>query len=94
MVGCTQIWHKRLEQCKRLLQVRFGTENESIMPKYSGLSCPIDHVTKCTCSGDQYLNKNGLIYLCILWTLLKNWYIELEVHRGTRDWEELTRNSR
>jgi hypothetical protein len=25
-------------------------------------------------------------------TTLKNWYIELEVHRGTRDWEELTRN--
>jgi hypothetical protein len=34
-------------QCKRLLQVIFGTENESIMPNYSGLIFPIDHVVKC-----------------------------------------------
>jgi hypothetical protein len=28
----------------------------------------------------------------LLDTIPKNWYLELEVHRGTTDWEDLTHN--
>jgi hypothetical protein len=35
------------KQWKRLLQVRFKIENESIMPKYNGLSFPTNHITNC-----------------------------------------------
>jgi hypothetical protein len=34
-------------QCKRLLQVGFGTKNENTILKYSGLSCLVDHAMKC-----------------------------------------------
>jgi hypothetical protein len=32
------------------------------------------------------------LFVHILETIPKNWYIKLLVHTGTRDWEELTRN--
>jgi hypothetical protein len=43
--------------------------------------------------GDQYRSKNGHTCLyTLLDTIPKNWYLELEVHRETTDWEELTHN--
>jgi hypothetical protein len=32
------------------------------------------------------------LFVHTLDTIPKNWYIELEVHKETRDWEELTKN--
>jgi hypothetical protein len=81
------------QQCKRLLQVRFGTKNESVMPKYSGLRFPADHFTKCTM---QWIlePKQEWTHLIVhtLDIIPKNWYIELDVCRRIRDWEESTRN--
>jgi hypothetical protein len=63
------------------------------MLKYSGLSCPTDHVTKCIVQWRSVPRQEWThLFVHTLDTIPKNWYIELEVHRGTGDWEELTRN--
>jgi hypothetical protein len=38
---------KDWSQCNRLMQIRFGTEEENIAQKYTGESDPVDHVEQC-----------------------------------------------
>jgi hypothetical protein len=93
MVGCTQGWNKRLAAVQKVITSQIGTENESIMPKYNGLSFLADHIMKCTMTWRSIPQQEWThLFVHTLDTILKNWYIELEVCRGTRDWEELTRN--
>jgi hypothetical protein len=81
------------QQCRRLLQVRFGTENEDTMQKYTGLSFLMEHVTQCIVTWNKVPKKEWThLFVHTLDTILKNWYLELEVHRETADWEELTHN--
>jgi hypothetical protein len=69
------------------------TENESIMRKCCGLSCPSYHVMKCIAQWRSIPQQEWMhFFLDTLDTNLKNWYIELEVRKAMRDWEELTRN--
>jgi hypothetical protein len=58
-----------------------------------GLSCPTDHLTQCTVTWSSVPKKEWMhLFVHTLDTIPKNWYIELEVHRGTTDWEYLTHN--
>jgi hypothetical protein len=63
------------------------------MSKYIGLSCPTNHVTKFIMQWRVVPRQEWThLFLYTLETIPKNQYIELEVHRGTRYWEELTKN--
>jgi hypothetical protein len=37
---------KYWQECRRLMQVRFGTEVEYIVHKYIGVSDPVDHIVQ------------------------------------------------
>jgi hypothetical protein len=63
------------------------------MQKYTILSYLMDHVTQCIVTWNKVPKKESThLFMHTLYIILKNWYIELEVYRGTRDWEELTKN--
>jgi hypothetical protein len=84
---------KDWKQCRRLLQAIFGVGNEYIAHKYTGLIFPIEHVTQCIVAW-RLIPKQEWKHLFIhtLHTIPKNWYLELEVHGETTDWEEITHN--
>jgi hypothetical protein len=53
----------------------------------------MEHVTQCIVTWNKVPRKEWThLFVHTLDTILKNWYLELEVRRETTDWEELTRN--
>jgi hypothetical protein len=72
------------------MQVRFGTEIENIAQNYIGDSDPMDHVEHFR---DRWnlMPKEEWIHKLIhtLDTISKHWYLELEMHRETTNWDEL-----
>jgi hypothetical protein len=50
------------------MQVRFGTEVENIVQKYTGESDPTGHVDSAGPYGVQYQRQNGCTYLYTHWT--------------------------
>jgi hypothetical protein len=77
-------------QCNRLMQIRFGTEGENIAHKYTGESDPAGHVEQCRdLWGSVPETEWTHIFIHTLGTILKNWYLELEMRRETTRWEEL-----
>jgi hypothetical protein len=71
-------------QCSRLMQIRFGPEEEEIAQKYIGESDPTGHVESCRalwCSVPEIEWTHRFIHM--LDTILKNWYLELEMRRET-----------
>jgi hypothetical protein len=90
MVGCTQRGDERLVTMQRLMQIRFGTEEENIAQKYTGESDPTGHVEQCRDLWSSVPETEWMhIFIHTLDTILKNWYLELEMHRETTRWEEL-----
>jgi hypothetical protein len=63
------------------------------MPKYSGLSCPTYHVTKCIMQWRMVPRQEWTqLFVYILDTIPISWYIKLKVHRGKGDWEDMAKN--
>jgi hypothetical protein len=61
--------------------------------KYTGLSFPIDHFTQCPVTWSLVPKQECMhFFVHTLDMILKNWYLELEVCRGTTAWEDLNRN--
>jgi hypothetical protein len=86
---------KYWSQCNRLMQIRFGTEEEDIAQKYTGESDPAGHVEQCrdlwsSVPEIEWMHK----FIHTLDTIPKNWYLELEMHRETTRWEELIQRFR
>jgi hypothetical protein len=53
----------------------------------------MDHVTQCIAAWSKAPRKEWThLFVHTLDTIPKNWYLELEVHLETTDWEELTQN--
>jgi hypothetical protein len=53
----------------------------------------MEHVTQCIATWNKVPRKEWThLFVHTLDTIPKNWYLELEVHRETADWEELTQN--
>jgi hypothetical protein len=78
-------------QCRRLMQVRFGTEVENIAQKYTGESDPVDHVEQCRTLWSSVPKRNGYTNLYIHWiqfqrTGIWNW----KCIERTTNWDELT----
>jgi hypothetical protein len=72
------------------MKIRFGTEEEKIAQKYIGESDPVVHVEQCrnlwsSIPETEWMKK----FIHTLDTILKNWYLELEMHREIARWEEL-----
>jgi len=64
----------------------FGTRTEYIVHKYSGLGFPTSHITQCITTWNSIPKQEWMhLFLHTLDTILKNWYIELKVHRGTKN---------
>jgi hypothetical protein len=71
------------------MQVRFGTEVENITPKYTGESDPTDHVEKCMILWSSISKIEWTHKFIHKDTIMKNWYLELEIRKETTRWEEL-----
>jgi hypothetical protein len=73
------------------MHVRFGTEVENIAQKYTEIGDPTNHIAQCrnrwsSTSKEEWTHK----FIHTLDTISKNWYLELEMHRETTNWDELT----
>jgi hypothetical protein len=76
-------------QCKILMQVRFGNEVEYTAQKYTRVSNPIDHIAQCRKIWSSILKKEWTHeFTHTLDMIPKNWYLELEIHRETMDWDK------
>jgi hypothetical protein len=72
------------------MQVRFGNKLENITQNYTGVSDPASHV-------EQYKTLWSSIpetewthrFIHTLDTIMKNWYLDLEMCRETTRWDEL-----
>jgi hypothetical protein len=77
--------------CKRLMQIKF--EIEEVMHKYTGMSSLTNHVAQFMTTWRQVSKLEWTHwFIHTLEMVPKNWYLELEVRRGTTNWEELTHN--
>jgi hypothetical protein len=66
------------------MQIRFGIED--IMHKYTGMCDLKDHVSRCITTWRQVPKKEWTHrFIHTLETVPRNWYLELEVCRGTTD---------
>lgn len=82
-------------QCKELLKIRFDTFARVLGDKYLRMECPKTHLKKCVATSTRGRVRqqewvHGFIHT--LDVILVNWYIELEVCRGTHDWNEMAQN--
>jgi hypothetical protein len=58
-----------------------------------GLRGLVNHLTQCVVTWRAVLKQEWTHFLVhTLYVILKNWYIELEVHIGMTNWEDLTCN--
>jgi hypothetical protein len=78
------------KHCRRLMQVRFGTEVEYTGHKYTRVGDPKDHIAECITIWSS-ISKKEMTHKFIhtLDMIPKNWYLELEMHRETTNWDEL-----
>jgi hypothetical protein len=79
------------KQCKILMKVRFGTEVEYIAQRYAGVSDPTDDIVQCreiwSSTPKEEWTHN---FIHTLDMIPKNRYLELEMHKETTNWDELT----
>ena len=74
------------------MQVRFGTDIDYIAKKYTRVSDPKDHVEKCKNIWSSIPKKEWMHrFIHTLDIIPKNRYLELEMHRETKNWDELTK---
>jgi hypothetical protein len=74
------------QQCRRLIQIRFNTEEGYMTQKHTGEGNPTYHVAKCEKTWKS-IPRNEWIHKFIhtLDTIPKNWYLELEMHIDTTE---------
>jgi hypothetical protein len=71
-----------LAAMQKVITGQVWNRNEYTMQKYTGLSCPIEHVTQCIVTWRSVPKKEWThLFVHTLDTIPKNWYLELEVHR-------------
>jgi hypothetical protein len=64
------------------MQVRFGTELENIVQKYTWISDPTYHIVQCKNIWGSILKKEWThMFIHTLDTIPKNWYLELKMCR-------------
>jgi hypothetical protein len=72
------------------MKIRFGMEGYNIAQKYIGESDPTDHVEQCRVLWGIVLETQWTHrFIHSLDTVPKKSYLELEMHRATKRWEEL-----
>ena len=82
---------KDSQRCNRLLQVRFRTEHTA--HTYNGRIFPVVNMMEFIVTRYSITKKEWThLFVHSLETILKNWYIELEVHRTKSNLEDLARN--
>jgi hypothetical protein len=81
-------------QGKILLHIIFGVEQEKkYMEKYDGLGQPREHIDKCIIQWILVpLEEWRHHFIHTLEGILESWYMELVLHKGTTNWEELGQN--
>jgi hypothetical protein len=63
---------------------------EYIAQKYTGVGDPTDHVEQCRNIWRSIPKKEWMhMFIHTLDTIPKNWYLELEMHRETMNWDQL-----
>jgi hypothetical protein len=78
-------------QCLTLMAVRFSKQVEGCEVRYTGQSCPKDHVRGCEeawrkIHQEQWVHN----FINTLDTMPINWYIQLELHLTTSYWYGMT----
>jgi hypothetical protein len=72
------------------MQVRFGTEFECIVHKYTRISDLSYHIAQCRKIWSSISNKEWMHkFIHTLDKIPMNRYLELEMHRETMDWDEM-----
>jgi hypothetical protein len=72
------------------MQLRFGTKVENIAHNYIGEGDIASHVEKCGTLWSSVPKKKWThIFIRTLYTIPKNLYLELEMHKETTRWDEL-----
>jgi hypothetical protein len=77
-------------QCSRLMQICFGPEEAKGVHKYIGEGDLVSHINRCRdlwCSESETEWPHRFIHT--LDTIPRNWYLELEMHRETTEWQGL-----
>jgi len=81
---------KDWSQCRGLLQVRFGIEEEKIAQNYTRKIDLTSHFEQCMTLWSSVPEIEWMHrFIHKLDTILKNWYLELETRRETTRWDEL-----
>jgi hypothetical protein len=80
-------------QCRTLMTVWFSAQEERCEVRYTGRSCPKDHVRSCEeawsdIPQEQWVHK----FINTLDTTPINWYLQAELCLITTDWEGMTQN--
>jgi hypothetical protein len=80
-------------QCRTLMTTRFSAQVEGCEVRYTGRSCPKDHVRSCeeawrNIPQEQWVHK----FINTLDTTPINWYLQAELCLITTDWEGMTQN--
>lgn len=80
-------------QYKTLMKIRFSTTLEYVEVEYTGQTSLKDHIYVCLEAWQivpwiEWVHK----FVTILNTIPKNWYVELELQDGTKDWAEMIRH--
>lgn len=82
-------------QCKEVLKYMFRTSSGVPREKYSRMWCTKIHLKQCiTISTRGRVPQQEWVhqFIHILDVILAKKYIELEVHRGTHDWDKVAQN--
>jgi hypothetical protein len=80
-------------QCHTLVTARFSAQVEGYGVRYTGQSCPKDHVQSCEEAWriilqEQWVHK----FINTLDTTSINWYLQVDLCLITADWEGMTQN--
>jgi hypothetical protein len=80
-------------QCHTLMAAWFSAQVEGCEVRYTGQSCPKDHVRSCKESWSNIPQEKWVHkFINMLDMMLINWYLQAELCLITIDWEGMTQN--
>jgi hypothetical protein len=80
-------------QCCTLMTTRFSAQVEGCEVRYTGQSCPKDHVRSCEEAWHNIPQEKWVHrFINMLDTTPINWYLQAELRLITTDWKGMTQN--
>ena len=75
------------------MEIWFGEGILYVREKCTGLTSPVEHINTCSTMWKDIPKKEWVhMFIHTLDLIPRNWYMSLELWRGTAEWDELARN--